>query len=201
GPTHQPIEHLAALRAIPHVHVFRPADAVETLECWELALKNRNTPSVLALSRQDLPTLRHPEADVSINACARGGYVISEGNLPPQITLVATGSEVALAIEVQNHLAQQDQPMGATVVSMPSQELFWAQSASYQEALFPKNRPIVAIEAALPLSWYRLVGPEGLIVGIEDFGISAPAPDAYDHFGLTPGAITEKILAKYGHGS
>lgn len=197
GPTHQPIEHLAALRAIPHVHVFRPADAVETLECWELALKNRNTPSVLALSRQDLPTLRQAQADVSINACARGGYVISEGELPPQITLVATGSEVALAVAVQHHLAQKDQPIGATVVSMPSQELFWAQSVSYQEALFPKSRPIVAIEAASPLSWYRLVGPEGLIVGIEDFGISAPAPEAYEHFGLTPKAITASILGRF----
>jgi transketolase len=195
GPTHQPIEHLAALRAIPNVHNFRPADALETLECWELALKNRHTPSVLALSRQDLPTLRNPEADFSINASARGAYVISEGSLPPKITLVATGSEVSLAVDVQNALAQHG--AGATVVSMPCQELFWAQSESYREALFPKERPIVAIEAASSLSWYRLVGERGMIFGIDTFGMSAPAADVYDHFGLTPKAVTEKIVAKY----
>jgi len=195
GPTHQPIEHLAALRAIPNVHNFRPADAVETLECWELALKNRHTPSVLALSRQDLPTLRNPEADIAINASARGAYVISEGSLPPKITLVATGSEVSLAVDVQNALAQHG--AGATVVSMPCQELFWAQSESYREALFPKDRPIVAIEAASPLSWYRLVGEKGMIFGIETFGMSAPAADVYDHFGLTPKAITENIVTQY----
>ena len=195
GPTHQPIEHLAALRAIPNVHNFRPADALETLECWEIALKNRHTPSVLALSRQDLPTLRNPEADLSINASARGAYVISEGSLPPKITLVATGSEVSLAVDVQNALAQHG--AGATVISMPCQELFWAQSESYREALFPKNRPIVAIEAASPLSWYRLVGERGMIFGIETFGMSAPAAEVYDHFGLTPKAITENIVAKY----
>jgi len=195
GPTHQPIEHLAALRAIPNVHNFRPADALETLECWDIALKNRHIPSVLALSRQDLPTLRNPEADFSINASARGAYVISEGSLPPKITLVATGSEVSLAVDVQNALAQHG--AGATVVSMPCQELFWAQSESYREALFPKDRPIVAIEAASPLSWYRLVGEKGMIFGIDTFGMSAPAADVYDHFGLTPKAVTEKIVAKY----
>jgi transketolase len=195
GPTHQPIEHLAALRAIPNVHNFRPADALETLECWDIALKNRHTPSVLALSRQDLPTLRNPEADFSINASARGAYVISEGSLPPKITLVATGSEVSLAVDVQNALAQHG--AGATVVSMPCQELFWAQSESYREALFPKDRPIVAIEAASPLSWYRLVGEKGMIFGIETFGMSAPAADVYDHFGLTPKAITENIVTQY----
>ena len=195
GPTHQPIEHLAALRAIPNVHNFRPADALETLECWEIALKNRHTPSVLALSRQDLPTLRNSGADVSINASARGAYVISEGSLPPKITLVATGSEVSLAVDVQNALAQHG--AGATVISMPCQELFWAQSESYREALFPKDQPIVAIEAASPLSWYRLVGERGMIFGIETFGMSAPAVDVYDHFGLTPKAITETIAAKY----
>jgi transketolase len=195
GPTHQPIEHLAALRAIPNVHNFRPADALETLECWDIALKNRHTPSVLALSRQDLPTLRNPEADFSINASARGAYVISEGSLPPKITLVATGSEVSLAVDVQNALAQHG--AGATVVSMPCQELFWAQSESYREALFPKDLPIVAIEAASPLSWYRLVGEKGMIFGIETFGMSAPAADVYDHFGLTPKAITENIVTQY----
>jgi transketolase len=195
GPTHQPIEHLAALRAIPNVHNFRPADALETLECWDIALKNRHIPSVLALSRQDLPTLRNPEADFSINASARGAYVISEGSLPPKITLVATGSEVSLAVDVQNALAQHG--AGATVVSMPCQELFWAQSESYREALFPKDRPIVAIEAASPLSWYRLVGEKGMIFGIDTFGMSAPAADVYDHFGLTPKAITENIVTQY----
>jgi transketolase len=195
GPTHQPIEHLAALRAIPNVHNFRPADAVETLECWELALKNRHTPSVLALSRQDLPTLRNPEADIAINASARGGYLLSEGTLAPKITLVATGSEVSLAVEVQQALAEHG--VGATVVSMPCQELFWAQSESYREALFPKDRPIVAIEAASSLSWYRLVGERGMIFGIDTFGMSAPAADVYDHFGLTPKAITENIVTKY----
>jgi transketolase len=195
GPTHQPIEHLAALRAIPNVHNFRPADAVETLECWELALKNRHTPSVLALSRQDLPTLRNPEADIAINASARGAYLLSEGTLAPKITLVATGSEASLAVDVQQALAQHG--VGATVVSMPCHELFWAQSESYREALFPKERPIVAIEAASSLSWYRLVGERGMIFGIDTFGMSAPAADVYDHFGLTPKAVTEKIVAKY----
>jgi transketolase len=195
GPTHQPIEHLAALRAIPNVHVFRPADAVETLECWELALKNRTTPSVLALSRQDLPTLRHPKLEVSVNASAHGAYLVSESALSAQITLVATGSEVSLAVDVQTHLATQN--IGATVISMPCQELFWAQDEAYRQTLFPKDRPVVAIEAASPLSWYRLVGDKGLIIGIETFGVSAPAPDAYRDFGLTVETIVEKILAAY----
>ena len=195
GPTHQPIEHLAALRAIPNVHVFRPADAVETLECWELALKNRHTPSALALSRQDLPTLRNPEADIAINASARGAYLLSEGILAPKITLVATGSEVSLGLEVQKALATHG--VGATLVSMPCQKLFWGQSQAYQEALFPKDRPVVAIEAGCSLSWYRLVGEGGMIFGIETFGMSAPAAEVYDHFGLTPKTVTEKILSKY----
>jgi transketolase len=195
GPTHQPIEHLAALRAIPNVHVFRPADAVETLECWELALKNRTTPSVLALSRQDLPTLRNPTLDVSVNASARGAYLVSESVLPPQITLVATGSEVSLAVAVQTHLAAQN--IGATVISMPCQELFWNQNETYRQTLFPKDRPVVAIEAASPLSWYRLVGDKGLIIGIETFGVSAPAADAYRHFGLTAEAVGGEIMSHY----
>jgi transketolase len=133
--------------------------------------------------------------EVSVNASAHGAYLVSESALSAQITLVATGSEVSLAVDVQTHLATQN--IGATVISMPCQELFWAQDEAYRQTLFPKDRPVVAIEAASPLSWYRLVGDKGLIIGIETFGVSAPAPDAYRHFGLTVETIVEKILAAY----
>ena len=191
GPTHQPIEHLTSLRAIPNLLVFRPADVVETAECWQIALNNRNRPSVLALSRQDLPTLRHKNVDATKNYSSFGGYVIS-GVENAKLTIVATGSEVSLAIDVQKSILKLG--ITADVVSMPSQELFLQQTQEYRQAVLPRNKPIIAIEAGSSLSWHRIVGDNGIIIGIDTFGVSAPADDAYQHFGLTVQHIADQII-------
>ena len=194
GPTHQPVEHLAALRAIPNLAVFRPADAVETLECWQLALERQDGPSVLALTRQNLPALR-TGGDASENHCARGAYVLAEAEGGErQATLMATGSEVSLAMEARKLLAARG--IRAAVVSMPSWELFARQSARYQRAVLGGSRVAkVAAEAALGFGWERHLGARGAFVGMSGFGASAPAPDLYRHFGITPEAVAEAAAA------
>jgi len=190
GPTHQPVEHLAALRAIPNLNVFRPADSVEVAECWELALQSKTTPSVIALTRQAIHPVRqssHPD-----NLCARGGYVVKEPPQPRAITLFASGSEVGLAYQVSEQLAKEG--IAAAVVSMPCWRLFEAQSQDYrQHVIGPKNILRVAIEAAGSLGWERYIGEDGLIIGMKGFGASAPAADLYRHFQLTPEAIVNRI--------
>jgi transketolase len=181
GPTHQPVEHLAALRAMPGLYVYRPADAVETAECWALALRRRDAPSLLALTRQALPLLR---GDVSTeNRTARGAYVLAEADGPRQLTLLATGSELAIAMAAREALARDH--IAAGVVSMPCWELFEAQPQAYQDAVLG-TAPRVAVEAAVQLGWERWLGPRGAFIGMTGFGASAPYEALYPHFRITP---------------
>jgi len=194
GPTHQPIEHLQSLRAMPGLHVYRPCDAVETAECWAAALANKG-PSLLALSRQNLAPLRTSAA--SQNLSARGAYRLKSAEAARKVILIATGSEVEIAVAVARSL--EDRGIGADVVSMPCTEAFDAQDAAYREDILPdvSNREIlrVSIEAGTTFGWERYTGLHGLRIGIDRFGASAPAPDLYEHFGLTAPKITERVLA------
>jgi transketolase len=183
GPTHQPIEHLAMLRATPNLHVFRPCDAVETAECWELALGSKDSPSALVLSRQNLPTVRTSSAT---NESARGAYVLSREEGARDVTLLATGSEVALALEAAKTLRASGKKVA--VVSMPSWDLFEAQPAEYRAEVLG-TAPRIAVEAAARLGWDRWIGERGHFIGMTGFGASAPAPDLYRHFGIAADAI------------
>jgi len=181
GPTHQPIEHLAALRAIPHLLVLRPADGVETAECWEIALKHTENPSMLVLSRQAVTNVRaEPAAE---NLSAKGAYVLRAPDGARDVTLIATGAEVGIAVEAADALAKEG--VRAAVVSMPSMELFRAQPESYRAQVLG-SAPRVAIEAGIVQCWHEWLGPSGGFVGLSDFGASAPAAKLFEHFGLTP---------------
>jgi transketolase len=194
GPTHQPIEHLASLRAIPNLNVFRPADAVEVVESWLLALESLKTPSILALSRQNVPTLRHTYV-YGENLTAYGAYIIRNEpeNKKPDVCLIATGSEVSLAIEVQKIL--ETQKIFSRVVSMPCRRLFELQSPDYQQATLGTCAQRFVIEAASPFGWEKYATSSNHIFGITTFGASAPYIDLYVHFGLTPQPIADRILA------
>jgi len=187
GPTHQPVEHLASLRAIPDLYVFRPADAMETAECWALAIAMDNAPSILSLTRQNLPSLR--KAYTEDNFCARGGYVISEA-AGAKVTLIATGSEVSLAVDAQKLLAEKNIP--ARVVSMPCWELFDTQPEAYRKSVLGTCLK-VAIEAAGGFGWERYIGQDGIFIGMNGFGASAPAKDLYKHFGITAEHVVEAV--------
>jgi transketolase len=187
GPTHQPVEHLAALRAIPNLLVFRPADAVETAECWQLALKERNRPSIVALTRQNVPPVRTAPNDE--NLCARGGYVLAEADGKRRVTLLATGSEVQIALDARSKL--QADGIGAAVVSLPSWELFEGQSADYRKSVLGDGTVRVAIEAASGFGWERYIGADGAMIGMKSFGASAPVEDLYKHFGITAEAAVQ----------
>lgn len=191
GPTHQPVEHLSALRAIPDLLVLRPADATETLECWQIAVETRDRPSVLALSRQNLPALRTEY--VGENLSARGAYVIA-GDKAADVVIFATGSEVAIAVEAQKALAAEG--IAAKVVSVPSQELFLSQPASYRDEVIGRPRARVAIEAGVQMSWDRFLGESGRFVGMHQFGASAPIEALYEHFGITTKAVVEAVKAQ-----
>ncbi len=191
GPTHQPVEHLAALRAIPDLLVLRPADAVETLECWQIALETRDRPSVLALSRQNLPALRTEH--VRENLSARGAYVIA-GDHDADALIYATGSEVAIAVEALKQLAAEG--VSAKVVSMPSMELFLAQPESERAKVIGTPKAKVAIEAGIEMPWNRLLGDRGRFVGMHSFGASAPAEALYEHFGITAKAVVAAVRAQ-----
>ncbi|MFM1816227.1 MAG: transketolase [Pseudomonadota bacterium] len=183
GPTHQPVEHLAALRAIPNLQVFRPADGIETVECWQLALSSPETPSVLALTRQGVPNLRQADRE---NLSARGGYVLLDAEGGRDVTLLATGSEVGLAVAARDALAGEG--VKAAVVSMPSFELFRAQSKSYRDEVLGRG-PRVAVEAGIAQGWHEWLGERGRFIGMASFGASAPAPQLYEHFGITAEAV------------
>ena len=189
GPTHQPVEHLAALRAIPNLLVFRPCDGIETAECWQLALHSETAPSLLALSRQGLPTLRNGEKE---NMCAKGGYVLSEADGPRKVTLLATGSEVSLAMKAQAML--KDAGIEAAVVSMPCFGLFERQEANYKASVLG-TAPRIAIEAGVRMGWSRYLGEKSIFIGLSDFGASAPAEQLYKHFGITPEAVVAAAKA------
>ena len=189
GPTHQPVEHLASLRAMPNVLVLRPADAVETAECWEAALDHARGPSVLALSRQKVPAVRTSAS--SENLCARGAYVLKSGanGVAEQVVLIATGTEVHLALKAAEMLASDG--VGARVVSMPCWELFEAQDQAYRDEVLPPALPRVGVEAAVRFGWDRWLGGKGAFVGMSGFGASAPAEKLYAHFHITPEAVAD----------
>jgi transketolase len=192
GPTHQPVEHLASLRAMPNLRVFRPADTVETAECWALALESKSAPSVLVLSRQKLPLLRSGAGND--NLCAAGGYVLAPADGRRQVSLIASGSEVAIAIEAQARLKADG--IAAAVVSMPCWELFEAQHEDYRDEVLGTRCLRVAIEAAAGFGWERWIGADGLFIGMHGFGASAPAADLYQHFGITPAAVVATVKAR-----
>ncbi len=185
GPTHQPVEHLASLRAMPNANVFRPADAIETMECWQLALQAKSTPSILSLSRQNLDLVR--KTHTADNLCARGAYELSAANLEAQVTLFATGSEVGLALTAQKKL--ENDGIGTRVVSVPCWELFEKQDAAYKKETIRPDTVRIAIEAGCSMGWERFTGEAGGFVGIDSFGASAPAGELYTHFGITAEAL------------
>ncbi len=188
GPTHQPIEHLSGLRSVPNLNVFRPADATETYECWQLALENINSPSILALTRQKLNPIR--KAFLKENKCSLGAYEISRSNQDIKVTIIATGSEVNLALEVSHKLATEN--IYSKVISAPCQELFKQQSDSYKKKILNETEFTITIEAGATSCWQNYIVNKGLNFGIEDFGKSAPYKKIYNYFGLTAENITKK---------
>jgi transketolase len=193
GPTHQPVETLAMLRATPNFNVYRPADATETAECWELALEDANTPSGIALSRQTLPSLRSEYSDENLSA--RGAYVLAEATAAQRdVTLLATGSEVSLAMAARGIL--EDQGIGTAVVSMPCWERFEQQDAAYKADVLGTDTVRIGVEAAVGFGWDRYVGERGEFIGMQSFGASAPAADLFEHFGITADAIVAAAKAR-----
>ncbi|MBO9589886.1 transketolase [Devosia sp.] len=191
GPTHQPVEHLSALRAIPNLLVFRPADAVETAECWELAMTSEKAPSILALSRQNLPAVRTENS--AENKSAKGAYSLI-GPADADAIIFATGSEVAIAVEAQKTLTEQG--IKARVVSVPSMELFAKQSDAYKAEVLGTAKARVAVEAGIEMSWNKLLGDKGRFVGMHSFGASGPIDALYAHFGITSKAVVEAVTAQ-----
>jgi transketolase len=190
GPTHQPVEHLASFRAMPNVHVFRPADALETAECWELAIRRTEGPSLLVLTRQAVPALRSDPAD---NRCARGGYVLAEADGPRLATVIATGSEVCIAMTAREILAGEG--IGVAVVSLPCWELFERQDEAWRSAVL--GGPVrVGIEAAGGFGWERWLGSDGTFIGMPGYGASASQEDLYRHFGITAEAVVAAVKKK-----
>ncbi len=188
GPTHQPVEHLASLRCLPNVMVFRPADALETAECWQLALEYNTGPSVLALTRQKVGFYR---ADAEQNRCAQGAYILRGSSLERRATVIASGSEVGLALEAQKILEQGG--IGTAVVSAPCLDLFRQQSLDYCGSVLPPGGVVVACEAAASFGWHDLIGPQGAFVGLDSFGASAPATELYQHFQITTQTIVSRV--------
>ena len=187
GPTHQPVEHLASFRAMPGIQTFRPCDVVETAEAWALALETDNMPSILALSRQNLPLLRR---ETKLNLSARGAYIIAGDEQKRQATLIATGSEVGLAVEAHRRLKEEG--IETVVVSMPCAELFDRQDIAYQEQILG-TAPRIAVEAASKFGWEKYVGLDGDIIGMDGFGASASAADLYQHFGITVDEVVDAV--------
>lgn len=192
GPTHQPVEHLASLRAIPNLNVFRPCDLEETIDCYEIAMENKHTPSALIFSRQNLSLIEGKNEE---NNVKKGAYVLSE-NEDAEITLIATGSEVSLAMQVKNMLEEKE--INVRVVSAPCLDIFDKQDQEYKDKVLRKDTVRVAIEAASSMGWHKYIGENGLFFGIRDnnFGISAPANQVYEYFGLTPENICKVIEEK-----
>ena len=192
GPAHQPVEHLPSLRAVPNVQVLRPADPTETAECWELALRRSDGPSVLLLSRQHLPTWR---TDGSENRCARGGYVLAEAEGPRKATLIASGAEIPVAMAARDRLTGGG--IAAAVVSLPSWELFAAQDERYRAETLG-GAPRFGIEAASGFGWERWLGPDGMFIGMTDYNVSGDHDDLLAQFGLTPEAVAAVVARKLG---
>ncbi len=194
GPTHQPVEHLASLRAMPNLNVMRPADAVEAAECWAAAVQSVGTPTLMALSRQKVPAVRcEPMAE---NLSAKGAYEIDAASSEAEVTLFGSGTELDIALRARTLLEKDGIP--TRVVSVPCWELFEAQPAAYQQKTIGKAKVRLAVEAGVRQGWDRFIGEDGLFVGMNGFGASAPAEQLYEHFGITPQAIVEKVKAKLG---
>jgi transketolase len=197
GPTHHPVEQLAALRAIPRLQVFRPCDPMETIECWQLALQSPDRPSILSLTRQAVPPLRK-QFDAE-NRCANGAYeiVAAEGG-PAEASIFATGSEVAIAVDASRLLA--DRGISARVVSVPCFELLFDAPAETRHAIIGDAPVKIAVEAAIRQGWDAIIGSDGAFVGMRGFGVSAPAKELYKHFGITPEKVAEAALTKLNRG-
>ena len=193
GPTHQPVEHFAALRAIPNLNLFRPCDIVETAEAWQIGLDTHNTPSILALSRQGLPQMRLGE-DIAENKSMRGGYVLREASAAAEIVLMATGSEVMIAEEARQQLEASGHP--TRLVSVPCMDILIHQDADYRASLLAGAKSIVVVEAGIEMGWAHVAGPDFSFVGMRSFGASAPADALFRHFGITAEAVTKAALAK-----
>jgi transketolase len=190
GPTHQPIEHLSSLRSIPNLNVFRPCDTTETIECWEIALKNKNKPSVISLTRQNLS---QPRTNFeSKNLCNQGAYEIFRTSDQVQLTLLASGSEVEIAISAANKL--KDKNIQTKVISFPSMEIFDEQPKSYQSKILDETKCKISIEASHPMSWKKYIGDNGISLGIEEFGKSAPYKEVYKYFKLTDDDVVKKAI-------
>jgi len=191
GPTHQPVEHLAALRAIPNMLLFRPADAIETLECWQLALESRHMPSIIALTRQNLPPVRKEPGDG--NLCATGAYEIAPAIASAaQVTIFASGSEVSLALSARDLL--ESRGLATRVVSVPCFPLFFRQPEAERHKIIGDTPVKIAVEAAVRQGWDAFIGPDGIFIGMSGFGASAPYLDLYKHFNITPEAVVEAAL-------
>ncbi len=193
GPTHQPVEHVASLRAIPNLYVFRPADAIETAECWELSVERTDGPSLHALTRQGLPAVR---TSADKNMCARGGYVLKAGEGADDIVLLASGSEVHLALDAHKELAAQG--ISARVVSVPCLDLFLDQGEKYVRSVIGKDLPKIAVEAGIRQGWGEIIGREGGFIGMNSFGASAPGGALFEHFGITTNAVVAKAKDMLG---
>jgi transketolase len=192
GPTHQPVEHLWALRAMPNLNVFRPCDAVETAECWALALESETTPSLLALTRQKLKPARISyEAE---NVCSRGAYDIGQSATKAKAVIFASGSEVEIALAAKATLDQSGVP--TRVVSVPCLELFDQQPSDYRDKIMGAEPVRVAVEAGVRLGWDRFIGTDGAFIGMKGFGASGPGEKVYEYFGITPAAVVEAVQAK-----
>lgn len=194
GPTHQPVETIASLRAIPNLLVFRPADTMETAECWQLAMESIHSPSIMALTRQGLPALRLEYTEENI--CAQGAYELAAASDDAKVTLFASGSEVEIAMNAKEMLEEEGIP--TRVVSVPCFELFNAQSTEYQQGVIGEAPVRIAIEAAIKMGWERFIGENGVFIGMNGFGASAPIADLYKHFGITAEAIVSAAKSKLG---
>jgi transketolase len=188
GPTHQPVEHLAALRAIPNLYTFRPCDGIETAESWEWAINKQDAPSLLALTRQGLPTLCDDRGD---NMVAKGAYILQDCDGAPEVTLFASGSEVHLAVEAAERIDAQ-----VRVVSVPCMDLFFEQESGYFESLVCNKSIKIAIEAGIRQGWDRIIGGHSTFIGMNSFGASAPADELYKQFGITADAVVEASQKK-----
>lgn len=191
GPTHQPVEHVASLRAIPNLTVFRPCDTIETAEAWELALSNTSGPTMLVLTRQNLPAQR---GDVAENKSAKGAYILSPASAAPKAVIVATGSEIYLAMDAQKTL--ESKGIATQVVSAPSFELFAKQDAAYRASVIPANTVKVGIEAGIRQGWDALIGSDATFIGMTGYGESAPAEVLFKHFGITAEAIVDAVMKR-----
>lgn len=192
GPTHQPVEQLMSLRAMPNTYVFRPADVVETAECWQAAININDAPSIISLTRQNVVQARLDYAEE--NLCAKGGYILREASSEPKVVIMATGSEVGIALDAKETLEADG--VATRVVSMPCFELFDTQDETYRRSVIPESAVKVSVEAGATFGWERYVGEQGIMVGMNSFGASAPASDLYEHFGITAEAVVSQVRNK-----